>query len=737
MNRLRMTGLLLVIACGWAGRSALWAEPATKPRDESPNRLRERISRWIEDLGSARHAVREAAQNELIRIGYPALPALQKATGSADAEVSVRAQRIMEILLAHSHAILDALGRPIGGAEVRIAGTIWGDDANKPRTFLTDSMGHVDIPPPDEARKRVPARIAHADYGVASVTLNLPGDQQRALVPLVRRLGKEGSRALRGVVLGPDGKPLAGATVRCSEIRTPGEGLIVPVHGQVVLTDERGRFFIYPVLTGRRSEERGKLIPLNSTYNVLVSHEADETPLPRAGRFSSAAEARIRLQRPTRRFRLQFEGLDGKPVADPKQLARIVLYYEERRELGKVPVPPRYVTEGRGKLLDGTYHVQGPSSRYLPLKVGADSPETLTFRLAPPVTFHGRVVDGVTGRPIAGAFVMGWSGTAHNNLAMLTDEQWDALDDLPAAPGLDHAALKPIRKMYIVQAVARTGPDGRFELVQPLGKQFYGIMAFGRDLVPFRMRTFSLKVGADHRAAAADLPLYPAAKVLVRPVLKVEDPRRNVSVSPRWRLLKHGQPKWVARFRQALPYQSAGEYEYIHWMKLNQRQPLYVPAAVLLKLALETPYDDQWTTATIGRVIHLEQGESLDLGEVGFRRALRVQVRVADKNGDPVEGAPVRRLYDSGGAWCVAHNTDAKGLARLYVDANSTGKFGVRGLHDRTAKKPPETAVRFKIGKTVDASKPYVIRLTDEQVRLLRGLRKKRPAPPPIMRVRN
>lgn len=728
MHRLCATGLVAVLLCGGGAH----AKPDAA--------LDKRIARLIEELGNARHAIREAAHNELTRIGYPALPALQKATASSDTEVSVRAGSILDTLLAHTHAILDARGRPIAGAEVRIAGSVWGDDANKPRTFVTDAMGHVDIPPPvghgDPVRAE--ARVSHAEYGVARIALGLPADQQKAHVPLVRRDSEEGKRALRGVVVGPEGKPLAGAVVRCAEIRTPGEGLIEPVRGQVALTDERGGFRIYPLPSRRRADERGELIPRNSTFRVRVSHEADESLFPRIAKLNNTAEAEVQLLRPARRFQIRFEGLDGKPLTDAKTLAKMVLCYEEHRELGRVALPARYVTEGAGGLVPGTYHVQADSLRYVPLTVDAGSPETLTFRLAPPVTFAGRVLHGVTGRAIEGALVAGCSGTAHNNLAMLTDDDWEALDGLPARPAADHDALKPVAKMYGLLAAGRTDGEGRFELTQPLAKRFYSVMAFAKDYVPFKSRTYAIEIDGKDRAAVGDLPLYPAAKVFVRPVLAVTDAGRNVSVSPRWRLLEHGQPDWVGRFRKALPYQSVREYEYIHWMKLNQRQPVHVPAGVLLKLALELPYDDQWTTATVNRVVLLKQGESLDLGEVGFRKALRAQVRVVDKDGKPVDGAPVRRLHKMENVWSVAHNTNADGLASFYVDANSTGQFRVLATDCGISHKVTNTVVPFKVGKAAP-TKPYVIRLTEEQVRIIRGLRKKRPARPkaPKVEIRN
>jgi len=746
MHRLRATGLLAAFFCAWAGTGGAWllAQSVEGPKDQAAVKLGERIARLIGDLGNPRHAVREAAQDELIRIGYPALPALREAAGSKDAEVAARAQGAMETLLAHTHAIFDALEEPITGAEVRIDGAVWGEEGGKGRTFLTDAMGHVDIPPPAGPPGREPiraaARVSHPKYGIAPVRLEMPAWRQKVVVPLVRQGTEEGGRALRGTVVGPDGEPLAGAAVRCGEVRTPGEGLITPQDGQVVLTDERGRFAMYPVPTSQRAGERGRLIPPNSTFRVQVSHEADESLFPRIAKLSNAAEAKVQLLRPTRLFRLSFEGPDGRPVTDAATLKDVVLSHQEDRELGGVSLPARYVAEGKGKLLPGTYSIHCPTLRYLPVTVAADSPEALTFRLAPPVTFHGRVVHGVTGAPRKGAFVMGWSGTARNNLAMLTGEQWKALHALPARPALDDEALTPVGRMYSIQAIGRTDEHGRFELAQPLAQRFYAVMAFEEDFVPFKVRTYDATVTDDHRAAVADLPLYPAAKVFVRPVWQEVEPGRRLSVNPRWRLLKDGQPEWVGRFREALPYQASREFEYIHWMELNERQPLHVPAGVLLKLALEAPYDDQWTTATVDRVIRLGQGESVDLGDVSFHRALRVQVRVVDGSGDPVEGAPVRRCYGAEGVWCVPHNTDAKGLATLYVDANSTGRFRGLDFGRASAAKAANAVIPFRIGKAADPDKPFVIRLTDEQVRALRGLRRKNPPPataPAKVQIRN
>jgi hypothetical protein len=52
----------------------------------------ERVAKLIAGLGSSEYAQREAASKELVRLGQRALPALEKAASSADAEVAERAR---------------------------------------------------------------------------------------------------------------------------------------------------------------------------------------------------------------------------------------------------------------------------------------------------------------------------------------------------------------------------------------------------------------------------------------------------------------------------------------------------------------------------------------------------------------------------------------------------------------------------------------------------------------------
>ncbi|MCK4627098.1 MAG: HEAT repeat domain-containing protein, partial [Phycisphaerae bacterium] len=66
--------------------------PATKPAKESAQALKERIAKLITQLASKNYKDREKAQQSLVRIGIPAIPALQAATADKEPERANRAK---------------------------------------------------------------------------------------------------------------------------------------------------------------------------------------------------------------------------------------------------------------------------------------------------------------------------------------------------------------------------------------------------------------------------------------------------------------------------------------------------------------------------------------------------------------------------------------------------------------------------------------------------------------------
>jgi hypothetical protein len=289
--------------------------------------------------------------------------------------------------------------------------------------------------------------------------------------------------------------------------------------------------------------------------------------------------------------------------------------------------------------------------------VTANSPEELRFELPHAVTYRGRVVHGVTGEPLAGAFVVGYNSTSHNNLALLTADDWKLLAGTPSNPPLDHPAIKRLRDFYGIQGLVRAGDDGRFTITRGSDQEFYGIMAFAPDRIPFKVSVGSLKPDQNQQIDVAEFPLFPAAKLLVRPVFAGE----RLAVMPQWLPEKEGQPDWFDRF-QAVGKDSNREFEYVHWLTINEQQPVYVPAGIRLRVRFESPYDDAWGPALV-ETVQLEAGASKEAGDLHFTASLPVVVRVVDSRGKPVEGIPVRRMYHAENAWCVAHNTDKDGRA--------------------------------------------------------------------------
>ena len=85
----------LVFLLGF-GRLAAGAE---RPAGEAPSP--EQVRAWIGELGDARFAVREQAQQQLLAAGPAAEAALKQAAGqTADAEVQSRALQVLRILAA-------------------------------------------------------------------------------------------------------------------------------------------------------------------------------------------------------------------------------------------------------------------------------------------------------------------------------------------------------------------------------------------------------------------------------------------------------------------------------------------------------------------------------------------------------------------------------------------------------------------------------------------------------------
>ncbi len=720
--------LFLLSLCGAA------AAQVPLPADD----VAARIERLIGQLGDDAFDRREAASKDLAAIGNRARSALERATKSSDPEVASRAKAILDALPKLTHTVVDALGLPIPQATVNVTivtqplppvpgGEVPPGDVPAPVvpqiiSATTENDGRFGIPPLPDGGFRASATIEHPEYGRARCDVDARGRQTILRLPLVRRGTEAHRRAVSGRVVTADGKPVAGAIVQGFEVRTPGEGLIngLDPRGES-LSDEDGQFTYY-LPNENRNRERGELIPANSRHRLTITVPGDDSFFPVAGRYANLEPVRVELPQNTRFHRFRFEAVGGGWIGDPKQLAQVHVQFDGRQagERILIPLDRDSVISGR-KLVPGTYVAEyfpaGKKVEYLPLVVTADSPEELSFELPHSVSYHGRAVHGVTGKPLAGALVMGYRSTSRNNLALLTDEDWKMLREVPSNPPLDHAAVKRLGEFYGVQGLVRTDDEGRFEITRQPDEEFYGVIAFDENAIPIQVRLGSLKPDMNHRVDAGEFPLFPAAKILVKPVFTGE----RLSVSPEWLPAATGQPEWYGRFQAAKT--ASREFEYVHWLTLNEQQPVFVPAGIRLRVRFDTPYDDQWAPAMVEEVL-LEPGTSKEIGELRFAACLPGAVRVVDSRGKPVEGVPVRRMYEGDDGWCVAHNTDSAGLAHFHLRPHSTGRFWVSDLPGPQEVQMAENLLTgFKVGDAVPSEQP-TITLTDAQIKLLLGAKR-------------
>jgi hypothetical protein len=710
MNCMRRSCAALLLACA----AAAWAQQ-TRPATAVPDL----IARLIEQLGDPHWPVREAAQQKLRETEDPALlPALRRAMDSEDPEVANRAALLLDDLRDFTHVVVDAMGQPIAAATITV---IFADANREPTVLRTNAFGGLSIPS-EEGVQSARLRFEHPQFGTAEgrapvrlpATRGEPAAATEFRVPFVREGTEARGRALAGVVLDPEGGPVPGARIVCQCVRTPGEGLIQYHHRlPEVLTDAAGRFTLY-LPDSEPGSDRGRLIPPASRFYLGVAARSAGL-FPYVGQHYNTRTATIRLRRPGRFHRFEFEAPGGGRLSGSQLEHVSVVYVGDRDGHGGIGLDSEYVRAG-GRLLPGRYAASQTMSNttYVPLEVADDSPETLLFRLPPPLTFRGRIVDGVTGKPMAGAFVFSCTSIGRNNLAMLTDQQWRQLEGLPANPSPKDPALRCLVAHFHFQAIARTDDQGRYELLQPAGDRFEILGAFARDRLPYRYSTGKLAPDGDRVVAVPDMPLFPAASVVVKPVAS-----GVFGVLPRWRFAAGGQPEWLERLSN--PPQEEGRVDQDRWLRLNEVQPCPVPAGVELTLELLTPYDEQLCDATYEKPIRLAAGGSLDIGEVVFARALRVTVRAVDEAGKGVEGVPVRWMYEGTNTWSLAHNTDADGLARFFAVPNSRGKFGVPDFPRRgTEQIIDEPQVAFEVGDKAPAE-PWVITLTPAHIQKLFG----------------
>src|SRR5690606_15181348 len=189
------------------------------------------------------------------------------------------------------------------------------------------------------------------------------------------------------------------------------------------------------------------------------------------------------------------------------------------------------------------------------------------------------------------------------NLARIEAADWARVRALGSRIESSSDALEPFRREFELGAIAVARSDGTFGILEARGAlgprhswKLFDIVALRESSLPFRVGTQALEAGAEGVRHTGDLPLFPAARDFVSPIL---DPSLSVSVSPGWVLepTSRDELRWVGSLeRFAGPWDSPG-IPYATWLVPNQAQPVIVPADVPLRLEHETPYHENFSPA--------------------------------------------------------------------------------------------------------------------------------------------
>ncbi len=576
--------------------------------------------------------------------------------------------------------------------------------------------------------------ILHPDYkGVAVVEPYSYGHSGQSpttvYVPLVSPGSEADKRSIWGMVVGPNKKPVSGIVVEGRTLLPPGGEWVGRVRHQscAVLTDRQGRFRLY-LPTREDREHIGRLVPPKSEYYVKVEPPRELGFAPFDGKITNGQETIITLERAGRFRTFVFEDENG-PINDPRRLRTIDVDIERhgQRDLGL----GYYDWKDGGMFPLGTYRAMtitsGGERNYdsVPLEVTHDSPEQLVFRLPPgDKTYYGRVVNGITGEPMQGAFVMEPGGVGDDkNLSMLSRAQWDALHKLPASVSAGDKGYRQVLKQLDNAfysdhpRLVRTNKDGWFEMKMPAKVRVGRLAIFEQDYFSVIIESSKLKQNTDGNFEIPTVKMFPAAKVKVQFGCEGAKDDNCPRVCPEWIIDTNNNPAWAKDLVAGCSADHRNDIR-IHndfYLYPKYRQSFYVPAGLNLDLQLRMrgwEKEEGWAPITIAENIKLQQGEVLDLGWQEIHRAIKVFAEVLNSVGEPVEGLPVGVLSQYGS---TTHNTDEYGLAWFDVAPDARGEFVVEYNKDGDPNEPHlREAIPCEIAGPEDANNVYTLQISDE-----------------------
>jgi hypothetical protein len=607
----------------------------------------------------------------------------------------------------------DALGDPISDATVEIYLYDYKGPKIKIAEVITD--GSFIRLAPQKSMREFEFIVSHPDYGIAKVP-EPRHNKSHITVPLVPFDSEAGNRAIWGYILDPENNPIEGATIHTRSVRSLGEGLINPNDDRCrAISDENGFFNMYMPPSKQFGDQRGKLIPPKSRYQVRIEASKEMGLLPYVGQIENGMETTVVIESAGNFHTFTFVDEYG-VIDEPAGLEKVILIIERgeknRLTLGyndwkdrKVFPNGRYTAELMSNWRPGTNHGR---IKFEAVEITGDSPREIIFKLPDSVTYFGQVVHGITGEPFAGAYVITMESISSKRLEDITADQWAEIGELGDDISVNDPAIDPIRKAYGLGEIVRTDMDGYYTIVTRPGKNYYTFLAFEENFIPVSKRMYAQKPGSSIEVTVPALKLYAAGKILLEACVD----EKYVAIWPKWIFNKSVSPPWINDLLKIGDGRTSF-VRYRGWIRENEPHHVFVPAGATLRLQLLMPHDDKWSPFTTEESFTLGHGEVIDIGKIELKPALKVYVKILEPAGEPVEGVPVRKLVGNLGS--VAHNTDENGRAMFYVPPYSRGKFYVSHyVHGQEGRTHLKEELPYQIMGEEDNESEFTFVLSDE-----------------------
>lgn len=605
---------------------------------------------------------------------------------------------------ARSVRILDAHQDPIAEAEVSLVLT---DGARRLGFRVpvgkTDTLGHIDLPALGNFNMRAHALyIAHRDYGATQLVLSGRKRSATLSTTLLHANSAALSKAVRGRVLDLQGRPVKQARVTLLPAGRRAARGHRPPPDLVAYTDDAGHFAL-----GLPDEADERLL----TPKQLVRVEAPAVAglLPYIGECPVGEPSDILMGRGHSLHRFVFADANGL-ITDPNVLGQIQVTHrgapynvftrtaDQWRD--PIPTPP------------GQFDASHKSHYFRSVQISASSPESVTFAALPFPRYTGRIVHGITGEPLAGAFISFSRPFNDLQYSDFNDTDWTVLHQWSLSERQSAKAEALLRKYQTVDGLTRSSTTGRFRLethpdIRSAPHPPTSLSVFEKDYMPFSVSLERSKATAENVIDVGDVKLFPAARIK----LGIDSAGDYVQIMPIPIIDPNNSPAWTQVFERH------AHFSYHHWHRLESPRWIHVPAEVSFKLYLN-PGGSEWTPHLMESSILLEQGQTLDLGTVKLEPMMEVVIRVTDAKGQALPGVAIYRVQDpdrvrfptghAGRARFHLGQTDQEGKRKVTIYPDTEGEFEAC-WEDKTV------IQAFRFSNQGEASEEFVMMIDGEE----------------------